>query len=420
MIIGIYHNLSQQRAFSMQAAPDIEEEEREFSKVAFTALTNLLRVLGAEKDVDTAIEARKALDTSTTALSTDAVQVSPAKAESERLESRWTRARLALEILGEVLAEVDGIFDPALLTNGDDSGGDAEWTGIEASEMQEEEEGQPEMSAAHPNGHASNGQQPQVIAQDVRSVLRDLPALLVKLARPTKISYAVPHDPQSVKIEAASSDLIPTQANGTAAASSMQTEEVSASSTITTPNLPIFTDLFSYVHVRSLECLNNLFITLARSSSEGDESGDVKAAGNAAEDDLGPEVSIADDMANVTGGDHGDMDESDEGSDDEEGSTSSVTLEDMAANEGQESVTAAAAVPQVAIAGSQATWESLFNLLLQLHQQRPASKSAAKGAKEVTETTHLAIEAICGSIWALARYAGEDLVSAYTYWKNTW
>ena len=97
--------------------------------------------------------------------------------------------------------------------------------------------------------------QPVVALEDEDlDTLASLPAKLIKLARPTKLSFL----PPQTTVVSNSSTLMPTSSEATQA--------------IVPASLLSATDTITLIHVRALECANNLFITLAKSSSATEES----------------------------------------------------------------------------------------------------------------------------------------------------
>ena len=87
------------------------------------------------------------------------------------------------------------------------------------------------------------------------SLIEELPKLLLALALPTPLSFLPPPSTDATPTSAPAS-LIPTSTAGT---------------TGTTNELPLplvgLAEILTTIHVRALECLNNLYITLARSIS---------------------------------------------------------------------------------------------------------------------------------------------------------
>lgn len=106
------------------------------------------------------------------------------------------------------------------------------------------------------------------LTSEALQLASSLPQLLLALALPTSISYLHPAAIPSSSTAATAHflpDLIPTAAAG-----------ATTSTVSTTPDLPLplvgIADIITTIHVRALECLNNLYITLARSASFLDEA----------------------------------------------------------------------------------------------------------------------------------------------------
>lgn len=94
------------------------------------------------------------------------------------------------------------------------------------------------------------------LSSSALSLFADLPLQLLKLAQPTPLSF-IRHADESTT--AAPSTLLPTTAD---APSSTPT----TTADLPSPLLPI-AEILTTLHVRALECLNNLYITLARAAT---------------------------------------------------------------------------------------------------------------------------------------------------------
>lgn len=102
------------------------------------------------------------------------------------------------------------------------------------------------------------------LSSSALSLFADLPLQLLKLAHPTPLSFL--RQPIETLSTSAPSTLLPT-------ADSITPSSTSPSTTADLPALlhPI-ADILTTLHVRSLECLNNLYITLSRASSSSSVS----------------------------------------------------------------------------------------------------------------------------------------------------
>lgn len=96
------------------------------------------------------------------------------------------------------------------------------------------------------------------LSTEALQLVSSLPQLLLALALPTPISFVKPAAISSTSTP----DLIPT---------AITTSGVAPSTDLPLPLVGI-ADIVTTIHVRALECLNNLYITLARSSSSSDSS----------------------------------------------------------------------------------------------------------------------------------------------------
>lgn len=249
------------------------------------------------------------------------------------LNDRLTAGQVALEVLGEISASIDGlVVDP--------DQEEEEWTGF-GDGMEEDDASPPEIEMA--NGHP----QPLLsLSSDTLTLLSALPARLIILAKPTTAGFAPSSEAQNV-------DTLPTDAQP-------------SSSHLAVP--PSTAALLPLVHLRALECLNNLFVTLARA---------IKPPPPA----------------------KGDDDEDDE------------MEEEVIAAAPEE-----ARLPEGFAASAQSVWEGLFGIVLELQGTvlPQASVSTGKKAKVLPplgseELVH-AVEAGLGAIWALARAHIDGLV----------
>lgn len=409
MLIGIHQNLTSQRAFGKSTAKKDEEiQEQEFNRLTLRVLASLISSLDIEQDAQCAIQAFNSLPSASSASATsteknvsiESVQVSPSRRILDSIENKWTRIRLALEILGELVAGVDGLLDPALLGEEEYE----EWNGIEKdSEMDTEEEQQKGESTS--NGQIQNEQKPLLISKDIRSLLSQLPTLLLSLGKLSSISFTSPPSsstPASKVSGKTEENLISTQID--APASSTQaaagTNEESQKGTY----VPALSEVFSFVHVRALECLNNLLITLARSgvSDETEAAGSKEEIEDELEEEEAGDDEIPHDMEEML-------------------SESSGTIEDVLLDHGEEDMNTEAGPEEVNGKSSsylldnlsffQNVFEGLFHILVDYQERyRNVVQGSLKSKDSSFEGLQLVVEASVGCIWALSRLCGEHLV----------
>ncbi|KAK4053545.1 hypothetical protein OIV83_001713 [Microbotryomycetes sp. JL201] len=180
------------------------------------------------------------------------------------IERQLSTLQLSLEVLGEwcALIEAEGL---GLEQNEDEE--EEEWGGIIDGdvEMDEDEADVPAdgiFRKQHPDDSADDG----MVDDDVNlidaeistsaiALFSKLPGLLLAFAHPTPLSFLQ----ASSATVSAPSTLISTE-NGSNAAPA-QSEPVVPEA------LSAISDILTTIHVRALECLNNLYITLARASA---------------------------------------------------------------------------------------------------------------------------------------------------------
>lgn len=186
------------------------------------------------------------------------------------IERQLSTLQLSLEILGEWCATLDAEG----LGSMDDE--DEEWGGIAVDGEGDVEMGMDEdddvpadgvfrkqIPKEDEDGMTGGGEEEPVVelSSSALSLFADLPLQLIKLAHPTPLSFLrqPAETPSSVP-----STLLPT---------SDSAPSTTPSTTADLPSLlhPI-ADILTTLHVRSLECLNNLYITLARASSSSSVS----------------------------------------------------------------------------------------------------------------------------------------------------
>ncbi|KAK4698959.1 hypothetical protein P7C70_g7310, partial [Phenoliferia sp. Uapishka_3] len=189
------------------------------------------------------------------------------------LEKKLSTLQLSLEILGEWCASLDAEGLGAIAEGSDE---DEEWGGIDAGgdvEMGDDEEEGDERGAQdeaegivsrkmeEDDEEAPEEDSPVELNESALSLFSNLPLLLLTLAQPTSLSFA-PTTSSITLAATAPSTLLPTSTSPLP----------SAIPEALTP----LSDLLTTVHVRSLECLNNLYITLARSKNAADCSKDLQ------------------------------------------------------------------------------------------------------------------------------------------------
>lgn len=158
---------------------------------------------------------------------------------------------MSLEILSEWCAALDSDAGGRGSKDADDE--EEEWGGIveggDDVEMDEDEdEGMPENNDG---GDMDDDSITDAVplSHSTLSLFSTLPPLLLALAQPTPISFLPPTNTTTSPTKS----LIPTSSD--------------AVPTTTSPLLAPLSELLTTLHVRALECLNNLFITIARSNS---------------------------------------------------------------------------------------------------------------------------------------------------------
>ena len=385
LLIGIFQNLSHQQAYGKQVR---SEEDEDFARLALQILTSGLEGIDLVAEARIVLEAHQSLPKANAVNSAEAAELSEPKVKLDQYEARWTSLRLTLEILGELVGEMDGIVDAGLL------GGEVyeEWHGIENGADEA-------MEADNTQAAGTSQQHPTPISQDALSIFAKMPQLLLGLADPTSLSFAQ----QPVAAEkSGKAGLIATQpSNGSAVGKSY---------------VPVLSDLVSLLHARSLECLNNLLITIGRSGIVAEEAAPAKA-NDAVDDSMMLLAEEGDEPLEQDGEDDEDM--VDEG------------LADQTLQNGNEEVEAPVSFNALTtyvsnnIESLQKAWEGLFELLvgfISLLEARTAGNitsvtdgkekkkgtAAAQTPEDALETT---VEANAGSIWALARLCVNRLVS---------
>lgn len=177
-------------------------------------------------------------------------------------EKKLSTLQLSLEILGGWCATLDS----ESLSGGSSGANDEseeEWGGIPtesndvemedgSDEMDEDDEDKDESPEEIEARLGGGGVGAIELSSSALKLLTELPLLLLKLATPTSLSFPPP--PSTASAPA----FIPTSATPTTLAAN---EPLS-------PLLSTISESLTTIHVRSIECLNNIYITLARASAE--------------------------------------------------------------------------------------------------------------------------------------------------------
>lgn len=438
MFIGIYQNLTSQRSFGKSIAKNNEEEqEQDFNRLTLRVLISLISSLDIEKDAQSAIQAFNSLpssspsgsttssSTSTKSVSIESLQISPSRRTLDRIENKWTRIRLALEVLGELVAGIDGLLDPALLGEEEFE----EWNGIQQTDRDSEME--TEDAQLHRNNHQTNGestgihqngekqleQKPLLISKDIRSLLSELPAILLSLGKASSISFTSPSSSSSSSSSSKASNKTASQGETTLISTQidMPTQTAEDGSTGNENEkeqgtyVPALSEVFSFVHVRALECLNNLLITLARSGIS--EDGEVKAekeADEAEEEDIdeASDAELPEDMEEMLNDhtatvDNADAEEGDMEADDDDDASHPVGNGQSNSNYLIDNMPT-----------FQTVFEGLFHTLVDYQARyRNVIQGQLKGNDSRFESLQLVVEASVGCIWALTRLCDNHLVS---------
>lgn len=188
-------------------------------------------------------------------------------------ERQLSTLQLSLEVLGEWCAIVDAESLGGEAINGEAKAADdeEEWGGIQLDEdgdagMDEDDDVDelPDdsiITKPRPEDMQDDEDEddapPVELSSSTISLFSQLPGQLLKLAHPTDLSFLpAPSDSASNK----------------AAAAAPSTLLTPAAAPTTTPSpaptaLAGIAEILTTIHVRALECLNNLYITLARASS---------------------------------------------------------------------------------------------------------------------------------------------------------
>ncbi|KAM0750209.1 hypothetical protein T439DRAFT_380929 [Meredithblackwellia eburnea MCA 4105] len=252
---------------------------RELLKERSEILVRLVGEIDLENTVKLAREAQAEMDPQVT----ESQAPSGAVNKLTTLEKKVSTLQLSLEVLGEWCASLDAEGLASARGGNDDGMEDGEneeddeeeeWGGIVDQEGDvemggDEDDGEDDgiirrhqepMEEGIDDGSDSDEEEKEInLPTNSISLFSSLPRLLLTLAKPTELSFAKTAATSTTLAATApkSSLLIPTEA-----ATSTQ-----PASTVVPEALAALSDLLTTVHVRALECLNNVFITLARSKS---------------------------------------------------------------------------------------------------------------------------------------------------------
>ena len=418
LCMGILQNISQQH---IAKKSEKEEEAAEFKMLALSVLTSGLENIELKVEAECAIRVHKSLPEPSATLSVEAALVSEQRLALDGVETRWTRLRLTLEILGELVAELDGILNVGL--------GDAEYeewhgfsslNGKEAEMMHEIDhevmDGKMRQDVAsdatcNPQDEARKSSH---LSNDVLAVFSTLPAILLNLAQPTSLSFSSLGSRAASPKSTDASSLIPTQIEH--GQHSQETHDQPKD------YIPSLTELISLIHVRALECLNNLLITVGRSLAVDE----LTAPGAQAESAEMESLDLDGDGLHDSDG---------EGLDDESGDQ--ALHMDVAGDTPAPKASDRNALDQYVsknLATYQQIWETLFDLLVAYvmslrgrqslvteadtqqrgegddkGQKKMSTSNAGPGEEE--DACTLCMEASLGSIWSLGRLCINTLVS---------
>lgn len=178
-------------------------------------------------------------------------------------EKKLSTLQLSLEILGEWCSSLDA--EGLGASTGAASGEEEGWGGISALDEEgdvemggEAMEDDDEMSGDAEEDDEDDDDEAEMAVElsgTALTLIEELPKLLLALALPTPLSFLPPPTTDATPASAVP-NLIPTSTAG---------------STNSPHELPLplvgLAEILTTVHVRALECLNNLYITLARSIS---------------------------------------------------------------------------------------------------------------------------------------------------------
>lgn len=401
LCVGILQNLTHQTIAKKDSAH--REESEEFNQIALRILLDNLQGIDLQQDAASVLEAYSTAPLPTKTVSAEAAAVSPQRLVLDQVDQRWTGVRLSLETLAEICAELDGIVDANLL---EDTSFE-EWDGIKGGDSEGNADLDDAMEEDHAHNTAFRQQNPEKLAGDALSLLSALPSQLSKLAQPTQISFA----PTSALVHRQTSS--ETEHNSLLATQPEEAQDMQGLKYV-----PGFTEQVSSVHCRALECLNNLFITLARAGTSQSSQAAIDG-GDASDVDMEDGLD-ADDTAASSDAGHDDrpMDDGDD-------SLPQEMLSDVFGEEGAGIASEGPSFVAQHTAAFQKVWQDLTSLLQHfattIESRRtsvgnPATLDGTKSTKktvpsgQASEAILEGVEAVLGCMWALGRLCVDQLV----------
>lgn len=198
-------------------------------------------------------------------------------------EKKLSTLQLSLEILGEWCASLDA---ETLANSGRAESEEEEWGGIPTEndvEMDEDDDdvdddeevilgagakleagGEMDDDAIDLGDESSQeGGEDSELPSSAFTLFLELPSLLIKLAQPTSLSFPPPFTTSTTtSSNSTTSNLIPTAS----------TPSSTSTSAPISPHLSSISEHITTIHVRSLDCLNNLYITLSRSIASSESN----------------------------------------------------------------------------------------------------------------------------------------------------
>lgn len=293
-----------------------------------------------------------------------AAELLPERQHLQLADLKLTRVRLSLEILAELVAHLDGIVDLDA-----ESEEFEEWNGIANGHGDDAEMDSEDAAPAS----SSQTQAPLPLSAAVAQVFAVLPQILLDCAQPTSIAFA-------------DSKNVPASVEASLIATQPTTFSLHAAFYI-----PNSTEQISLLHTRSLECLNNMLITLARSTLAEPAETDQEDA-TQLPDERVDEQALA-------------MMDSDDIDDHAAKSDDDATVQDVPV-----SASPLARYIDSHASDLQKLWEQLFELLVRW--ANTAASQADNKKSLMAEVQQSGVAAISGSAWSIARVLGGKLVSA--------
>ena len=362
LTIGILQNLANQQQFGKQRA-NVQEMQGDASLY----LQVLVHAVSGQDLSQTAREIREQhtkLGEQTVKAISGAADLLPERQQLQLADLKLTRMRLSLEILAELVAQLDGVVDLDA-----ESEEFEEWNGIANGHGDDAEMDGDDAAAAS----SSQTQAPLPLSAAIAQAFAVLPQILLDCAQPTSIAFA---DSKNVPANVGPS-LIATQPTSSSPHAAFY--------------IPNFTEQISLLHTRSLECLNNMLITLARSTL-AEPAEDAQEDGTQMPDERLDEQALA--MM-----DSDDIDNQAAKSDDD----ATVQNEPVSASPLARYIDSHAS-------DLQKLWEQLFDLLVRW--ATIAASQADNKKSLMAEVLQSGVAAISGSAWSIARVLGGKLVSA--------